>query len=177
MYLTNARNDGTVVLVEWPRDRQLVENLRAAGVPRLLMLTDDAIPPICIDELQDWIRVPADPREVNARVQALERRVARRVLPSIDDNGHLAVAVRWVALTPIETAMMRLLVANFDKVVSRTAVVDMWADAQSNRNQFELRLRRLRDRIRPVGLKITTYRTRGYALQWADESSKESLSA
>ena len=167
--MDDSRYDYPVALVAWPRQKDHAEDLRAAGLPRLLMLTQSAEPPICDDELQDWVRVPSDPLEVNARMQALQLRAARLRKPSLDESGRFAVGGRWIALSPIEASLMGALVERFGAVVTRTELAERaWPDGQPTRNQLDVRLRSLRRRLRPMGLRISVFRARGFALQWAN---------
>jgi DNA-binding response OmpR family regulator len=164
---TKTTYDPPVALIAWPRDAEYAEDLRAAGLPRLLMLSATADPPLCDDELQDWVRVPSDPLEVNARVQALQLRAARLRWPSLDDNGRFSVGGRWIALSPIELRLMRALVDQFSAMVTRAELARRaWPEGEPTRNQLDVRLRGLRRRLRPMGLRISVFRGRGFALQW-----------
>ena len=159
--------DSAVALIAWPRDAQHAEAMRAARLPRLLMLSETADPPLCDDELQDWVRIPADPLEVSARLQALQLRAARLRRPAIDESGRFTVGGRWIALSPIETHLMRALVDHFGSMVTRTALAQRaWPDGSPTRNQLDVRLRALRRRLHPMGLRISVFRGRGFALQW-----------
>ena len=165
---SKSRYDSPVALVAWPRDKEHAEDLRAAGLPRLLLLSQSTDPPVCDDELQDWVRVPSDPLEVNARLQALQMRAARLRKPSIDDNGRFAIGGRWIALSPIEARLMGALVDRFGAMVTRSELATRaWPGAEPTRNQLDVRLRSLRRRLRPMGLRINVFRGRGFALQWA----------
>ena len=62
-----------VALVQWPAEQDRREELRRAGQPRLLLVERGA-PPIPTDELEDWIRLPADDLDLRVRVEALRRR-------------------------------------------------------------------------------------------------------
>ena len=65
-----------VVLVRWPEENFHLGELRGTGTPRLLLVGPDAPPPDSIDPLEDWIRLPAEDRDVRARVATLEARAA-----------------------------------------------------------------------------------------------------
>ncbi len=62
-----------VAILFVPDDLHRLEHLRAAGIPRLLLIPATATAPLPADELEDWVRVPADPDEVTARAQHLAR--------------------------------------------------------------------------------------------------------
>jgi DNA-binding response OmpR family regulator len=161
--------DSPVALIPWPRDAEHAEAMRTAGLPRLLLLSETADPPLCVDELQDWVRVPTDPLEVNVRVQALQLRAARLRRPAIDESGRFAVGGRWIALSPIEANLMRALVDQFGSMVTRTELAQRaWPEGAPTRNQLDVRVRGLRVRLRPMGLRINVFRGRGFALQWGN---------
>jgi DNA-binding response OmpR family regulator len=159
--------DPPVALIAWPRDAEHAEDLRAAGLPRLLLLSEAAEPPLSDDELQDWVRVPSDPLEVDARMQALQLRAARLRRPALDESGRFSVGGSWVALSKIEIRLMRALVDQFSAMVTRAELARRaWPDGEPTRNQLDVRLRSLRRRLRPMGLRISVFRGRGFALQW-----------
>jgi hypothetical protein len=55
-----------VALVPWPGAEERRVTLRDAGMPRLLLVPEDCDPPVTDDVLEDWVRTPADPREVQS---------------------------------------------------------------------------------------------------------------
>src|SRR5262245_57590085 len=74
-----------VELVRWPAEAGRREQLAARGVPRLVLVeAGERLPPIDRDE--DWIRLPADERDVWARMRNLQLRQAHRsAQPSLRD--------------------------------------------------------------------------------------------
>jgi hypothetical protein len=48
--------------------------LAAEGRPRLLLVDPATAPPVCWDDQEDWLRLPADPTELAVRVATLRRR-------------------------------------------------------------------------------------------------------
>ena len=57
-----------VVLVRWPHEAGRRSELTEQGVPRLLLVDEEAEPPLPSDCLEDWVRVPASEADVKARV-------------------------------------------------------------------------------------------------------------
>lgn len=56
-----------MALVRWPLEQELRDVLAAEGRPRLLLI--EAWPaPVVVDSMEDWIKVPADPFEMSARI-------------------------------------------------------------------------------------------------------------
>src|SRR3546814_20683940 len=68
------------------------------------MVEGDSLPPMCVDELEDWIRVPASEADVPARVEGLRRRLSAPVqpAPAIHEDGVLRAGARWVSLPLVE---------------------------------------------------------------------------
>src|SRR4051812_14446186 len=71
-----------VVLVRWPTESIRRDRLVEEGVPRLLLLDEDIVPPEPADCLEDWVRVPASELDVRARVAGL----------AIRSTGHTTTA-------------------------------------------------------------------------------------
>lgn len=159
-----------VALVRWPAEEDRREELRRAGLPRLL-LVDNGTPPIPSDGMEDWIRLPADDLDLRVRVEALRRRSAPgdAVLPVLDDDGVLRVGDRWVSLPPVEARLLGALLQRYGAVVSRDALSRSgWPGGSPGRNALDVHVLRLRRRVAPLGLAIRTVRSRGYLLEWAD---------
>jgi DNA-binding response OmpR family regulator len=157
-----------VVLVRWPSDEGALERAREASLPRLLLVEGDHAPPAVDDELEDWIRVPADEVDLHARVDALDRRLRARfsALPALDDDGVLRFGAGWVSLPPVEARLTEALLARFGAVVSRDALGRAgWPEGVPGRNALDVHVLRLRRRLHPLGLAIRTVRARGYLLE------------
>jgi two-component system OmpR family response regulator len=157
-----------VVLVRWPTEELRREHLRGDGVPRLLLVENGAAPPPTIDELEDWIRVPADEVDLHARVENLTRRSRSKgtLQPTVDEDGVLRVGAEWVPLPPVEARLTVAMVERFGAVVSRDALARAgWPDGAPGRNALDVHVLRLRRRVMPLGLAIRTVRSRGYLLE------------
>lgn len=153
--------------MRWPQERERVEELRAHGVPRLLLVEDDEAPPVVDDCLEDWVLLPARPREVEARAAALARRAEwHGARPLVDEDGILRFRDRWVALSPVERRLASALVDRFGGVVGRDELAERaWPHGVPTRNALDVHVLRLRRRIAPVGLEVRTVRARGYLMQ------------
>src|SRR5262245_56053204 len=157
-----------VVLVRWPEDEPSRARLRDSGVPRLLLVALATSPPAIVDELEDWIRVPADEVDLHARVEALDRRARARtaVLPDLDENGVLRMGAGWVPLPPVEARLTGALLDRYGARVSRDALGRAgWPAGPPGRNALDVHVLRLRRRLAPLGLAIRTVRSRGYLLE------------
>jgi DNA-binding response OmpR family regulator len=158
-----------VVLVRWPEEDARLQQLRANGAPRLLLLNGESAPPELTDCLEDWIRLPADDQDVRARVAALSSRAATEAgAPQVDGDGLLRNRRSWVALSPVEAALAATLVDRFGAVVGRdTLARRAWPNGAPTRNALDVHMLRLRRRIASLGIEIRTVRSRGYLMQTA----------
>jgi DNA-binding response OmpR family regulator len=122
------------------------------------------------DELEDWIRLPADDIDLRVRVEALRRRTGpdEGATPHVDDDGVLRVGDRWVSLPPVEARLTGALLDRFGAVVSRERLASSgWPGGSPGRNALDVHVLRLRRRLSPVRLAIRTVRSRGYLLERA----------
>ena len=152
-----------------PSDEAALARARRASVPRLLLVEGDSPPPAIADELEDWIRVPADEVDLHARVDALDRRLQARAAPAapvLDEDGVLRYGASWVSVPPVEARLTAALLSRFGAVVSRDALGRAgWPDGMPKRNALDVHVLRLRRRLAPLGLAIRTVRARGYLLE------------
>ncbi len=157
-----------VVLLRWPLEQDRRTALERDGQLRLLLLDTDAEPPVSIDCLEDWIRAPADERDIRSRMEGLVRRAQSHLqdLPSLDPDGVLRYAGAWVSLPPVEARLMSAMINRFGAVVSRDQLARAgWPDGAPGRNALDVHVLRLRRRIAPLGVAIKTIRSRGYLLE------------
>ena len=162
-----------VVLVRWPEEDTRLQQLREVGSPRLLLLNVESAPPESIDCLEDWIRLPADDRDLRARVARLASRAENQQPgPQIDGDRLLQYRGRWFALSPVEGALAATLVDRFGAVVGReTLARRAWPDGTPTRNALDVHMLRLRRRIAPLDVEVRTVRSRGYLMQAAQARS------
>jgi DNA-binding response OmpR family regulator len=158
-----------VVLVRWPEEAAERDRLTESGIPRLLLVAPEADPPDTVDPLEDWIRLPADDRDVRARVGTLAARAPLDApVPEIDGDGLLRFRGDWVSLSPVERSLASELVSRFGAVVGRDVLGRRaWPGGLPTRNALDVHMLRLRRRIAILGLEIRTVRSRGYLLQVA----------
>ncbi|HEY5247587.1 MAG TPA: helix-turn-helix domain-containing protein [Dermatophilaceae bacterium] len=157
-----------VVLVRWPLEQERRERLEGEGRLRLLLLEGGVPAPVTGDCLEDWIRVPADEADVQARMEALGVRHAahQHESPLLDRDGLLRFAGGWVSLPPVEARLMGALIERYGAVVSREQLARSgWPKGAPGRNALDVHVLRLRRRIAPLALSIKTVRSRGYLLE------------
>jgi hypothetical protein len=160
-----------VAMVRWPGEEDRLGRLRSERRPRLLLVESGAAPPLPADELEDWIRVPAQEIDMMARLAGLERRFRENgaVRPEVGEDGVLRMGRNWVSLPPVDHRLAAAMVERFGAVVSREALSRAgWPDGSPARNALDVHVLRLRRRLEPLGLMIRTVRSRGYALEVAD---------
>jgi DNA-binding response OmpR family regulator len=158
-----------VVLVRWPEEEARLRQLRAARAPRLLLLNEVSTPPELADCLEDWIRLPADDRDLGARAASLAVRAeTEQTAPEFDGDGLLRRGGRWVALPPVEAALANALVDEFGAVVGREMLARrVWPNGAPGSRALDVNVRRLRRHIAPLGIEVRTVRARGYLMEAA----------
>lgn len=86
---------------------------------------------------------------------------------TLDDFGILRYRDHWVALTPTEHTVMRLLLDGFGRVVTGEELARaVWPDDEPSpeRRGVHVIVCRLRKRLKPLHVAIATIRGRGFML-------------
>ncbi|MFD9006328.1 winged helix-turn-helix domain-containing protein [Streptomyces sp. NPDC059582] len=163
---TRSEVFGEVQLLRWPAQRDLREECRSRGTPRILVVEAGLEAPVCDDIYEDWVRTPVTSPDLKARTDALVHRYRRNRAPQLDEDGVLRFASRSVTLSPMQAALLALLVAQFAQVVPREALRSRLGHGQGSmsRNALDLHMMRIRHRINALGLTIRTVWGRGYVL-------------
>jgi hypothetical protein len=156
-----------IAVLCWPEDATTVRHLEQLGVPRLLLLPPDAEACPAVDDLEDWVRLPATDSDIKARLAPLRRRaLSRPVRPMLDGSGRLVYDGQWVGLTMVEERMAVPLVEHFNEIVADDVLMAAaWPGAATPRSTLRPRITRLRRRVREIGLDIATVRSEGYSLR------------
>jgi hypothetical protein len=153
--------DAPVQLLRWPLESDRRD--RAAERPCLWLLPPGELPPVRSPG-EDWIRLPADERDIAARLQRLAARARPGGELVVDADGQVVHAGRSILLPPIEAALLRVLAAAPGRLVTRAQLVEAgWSDAPQGR-ALDSRIHALRGRIGPLELVIHTVRGRGFVL-------------
>ncbi len=152
-----------VIILNWPAEARERDRYKRMGVPIILVGADSAPPP-GLGMLEDYVRQPIAPEDLRSRVEALET-LARATIPVVDGAGVLRFGGGWLSLSAADARMMEVLVDSFQSVVSRADLIEAgWPESPPKRNAVDLRIFRLRKRIRPLGLSICTVWSKGYLL-------------
>lgn len=161
--------ESEVRFLRWPHEYDKRTECQTNRTPCLWIVEASNEPPPCTDPLEDWVRPPLSKSDIAARVATLLQRVHCERVPMVAQNNVLHAGGRHLAMSDAETAVMVPLIENFQSVVSRTKLARRaWgSDGQDRRNALDLRILRLRRRIKPLSLEITTVWGRGYMLEAA----------
>jgi hypothetical protein len=162
------------VVLRWPAEQLTVAHLATRGIPRLLLVDREGDPPVCVDPLEDWVRLPVDDRDVDARLLALRGRAERwfpsSPRPRLDGKGRLLRGSKWVALSPIEEQLSGALLEHYGEVVPDDEVLARaWPSGDGNPATLRVQVMRLRRRIAGLGLEIRTIRAKGHLLQSVED--------
>jgi Transcriptional regulatory protein, C terminal len=154
-----------VVAICWPEEREDAARFAAAGVAVLYLVRADDDPPIPTGCLEDWVRIPGDYRDLQARVSALELRAAlHQSPPYVDSIGRFHYRGRIVPLKSTEARLAVALTARFGAVVSDEELLDAVRDVTSTPAiSLRVEIGRLRSRVRELHLAIRRLR-HGYVL-------------
>ena len=159
---------GVVAVLRWPEEADDVEQLKAVGAPRLLLVAPDAPPPSSADCDEDWIRTPALDEDILAKVDALAARSRNHIhAPVVNGDGRLIFRGQWVPVSRDDEAIAVLFVQQFRELVPFDALLTAGRPAASPRTEGALRARlhKLRYRIKPLGLVISPVHGRGYVME------------
>lgn len=157
------------VILQWPADAERRDELRRAGVPRLLVLEAGEVPPPPEDDLEDWIWLPADERDVFSRLRDLAGRGARPALApdtiTVGEDGSAWIAGHLISLPPAEAAILRKLADPPERLCTRDELHEaVWGGVPHQRRSLDSRIFVLRRRLAPHGLVILAVRGRGFIL-------------
>lgn len=166
LFELSDRIDG-VAVVRWPDEQARAAELARTRVPRLLLVAAGAEPPgrdhiADTDGLCDWAQEPVDERDLQTRVVAL-RSQASVARPILGDHGVVWRGPTWVALSPIEERLTAAFLARPGRVLSRGRLEQLgWPSGVPNGRAIDARIKVLRTRVAPVGVRIHTVRGQGY---------------
>jgi hypothetical protein len=151
-----------VVVVEWPEHAARAVDLTRTRTPHLYVVATGAQPPETSDDLSGWIRLPAAERDIQAKIVELRSR-ASIARPILGEHGLLWRGTRWVALSPIEARLTAAFVARPGRVLSRARLEKTgWPDGRPSERSVDARIKALRRRVAPMGMRIHTVRGQGY---------------
>lgn len=148
-------------LVQWPAETNRRDDLRAAGIPRLLVVAEGHAPPDDVDVDEDFVLLPSNERDVAIRLENLGIRVRDAV--HLDDQV-ISSERGQVVLTEREAKAMRLLLDRRGQMTSRDSLVEAVGGPAVTERQLHDVMYRLRTRLKPLGLDVFSARSKGYIL-------------
>ena len=90
--------------------------------------------------------------------------------PSLEQFGVLRHRGSWIALSPMQEDLMRVLVGCFGKPVSRTQLIaSVWPGGGISLHAIDIHVHKLRPRLQSIGLVLHTLRGRGFMLESATD--------
>jgi hypothetical protein len=156
-----------VNILRWPSEEGRRELCREHGLLRLLVVERNHEPPVCADIREDWIRTPATNEDLQARIAMLRARGGVNPLPQLDQDGILRMGPLSVAVSPSEAQLIEVLIRRFGRTAAREELRACLSEdgREASRNALDLHIKRIRRRVRPLGLGIRTAWGRGYVLE------------
>jgi len=155
-----------VVVASWPEQARDRERLERTGTPHLWLVEPGVDPPISESCLEDWLRLPADDADMRARLVALTHRAAHHpTRPTLDQYGQLTHHDAIVLLSPVEQHLATPLIENFGNAVAEQDLLTSAWHEGGNEQTLRVHMSRLRRRLAPIGLTITSIRAYGYVMR------------
>ena len=137
--------------------------------PLLFVVGEDSDPPSSWGVLEDWIRLPSDRAEVHHRADRLIERAARQRTNQVylDDDDLLHAGGRRTPLSCLEARLLRMLLAQPGRVVSRDVATDgLWGGREpADPRALDNRVKTLRWRLEGLPLQVHTVRGQGFFLE------------
>ena len=161
-----------VELLQWPRDRDVRRSLARAGVARVLLVVPGEDPPADIGVDEDWVRLPADEREVWSRAERLSRLATalEQERPMLRSGRILVHGGGTAVLSRSEAIAVGLLLESPGTIVPRQRFVEaLWPDGPpASGRALDALVERLRRRIDGLHLSIRSVRSRGFVIYLGD---------
>jgi hypothetical protein len=162
-----------VATLLWPEEADRRGYLAAAGVPRLLLVRPGSSPPPAWAIDEDWLWTDAPPGDRAHREATLRRRLdsvagARPIasVVALDEDGLVRRHRRWVALTDLEVRLVQPLLTASGHCVSRADLLEAgWPGEERPDRAVDGVMRRVRSKLRPLGVEIHAVTGAGYLLE------------
>lgn len=162
----------SVVHLRWPEEDHRRPDLAAMGVPRLLHVAAGSAPPLDLARDEDWVREPATGDDVHLREVGLAHRLneaaapragTRPVAVEVDDDGLVRWQGRWVALSAVEAALARPLLAEAGHCVSREVLAaSAFPGEERDVHTVDRAVRRVRRKLLALGIAVHGITGSGY---------------
>ena len=157
-----------VAVEHWPRPPD-TRPPAPIDTPVLYLVAVGAADPDADHELVDWVRLPVRSDELRARAETLlaRARFAGAVLPSVDADDILRIGGELAVLSPLEGRLMRVLLDQSGRVVSRDVITaELWPGSPpADTHVLSNVVRRLRIHVAHLPLRVHTIHGRGFLLE------------
>jgi hypothetical protein len=159
-----------VPVVRWPDDTGARDRHARAGAPCLLVVGATVRAPVRWTELEDWVRETAPRSEFVARAVTVARRADRSQRPRLERPRVVSFRGRTVAVPESQARLTALLVERFGDTVGDDEIRALFDDGgvSTHSEAVKTSLRRLKDTVAPLGLRLARVRAAGYLLDRAD---------
>ena len=155
-----------VPLVPWPRATARRGELARHEVPCVLVVGTDAPAPARWSELEDWVRDTVSRDELLTRATTVARRADLRARPALDRARCVTFRARTITVPETHVAVVALLVERFGDVIADDEILELCAEhgVSTHAEAVKTTLRRIKDALAPLGLRLSRVRTAGYLL-------------
>jgi DNA-binding response OmpR family regulator len=161
----------SVELVHWPREAARRAELGERSVPRMLLVAEGTPPPE-VDELEDWLRVPADERDLVLRAERLCHLTTTSVVTTADTPLSVPAQELPILLSPAQSSLVSRLSQDYERIVTRADLeLAVWGAARASSCAIASLIARCRRSLAPFGLTIAAVRGRGYTLARTDDDA------
>ena len=134
------------------------------GAPCLLVVAALEPPPPQWSEFEDWVREPLQQAEVLVRATTVARRADVLRVPRLDPLGRLSFRGRTVVLSDSQALVVARLLECPGEVVADDEMIELFAigGASTHAEALKTALRRIKDALAPLGLRVSRVRSAGY---------------
>jgi hypothetical protein len=153
-----------VPVLRWPRQAAARAEVAQRGAPCLLVVAALEPPPPQWSEFEDWVREPLQQAEVLVRASTVARRADVLRVPRLDPLGRLSFRGRTVVLSDSQALVVARLLECPGEVVADDEMIELFAigGASTHAEALKTALRRIKDALAPLGLRVSRVRSAGY---------------
>ena len=155
-----------VPLVPWPRASARRAELARRDAPCLLVVGADAPAPAQWTELEDWVRDPVSRAELLTRATTVARRADLCTRPVLDRFRCVTFRGRTITVPATYVPLVAILIEGFGDVVADDEILALCGEhgASTHAEAMKTTLRRIKDSLAPLGLRLSRVRRAGYLL-------------
>jgi len=158
-----------VPLIRWPGPTRARAECARRRAPCVFVVGASDPPPPQWGELEDWVREPVSDAEVAARAVTVARRSDVHCKPCLDRHGRVTFRDRSLVLPASQRAIVARLLERFGEVVGDGEIGALVGQGlgSTHAEAMKTSLRRVKEALAPVGLRLTRVRGAGYLIDRA----------